>query len=190
MVNTKPKTRTTTKKMKIIGYEQRINPATGEIQDVQVINHEDRDFNFNKVWLGHIVHALDLIGNKKIKVLNYLFENKNYENIVIATMDQMAQKTSTSKKTVYEVIKILRENDIMTKINNAVYRLNPDVVFKGGMKHRMNILIQYRKEKQAEPKLDVEELLIQLERVEKTDKKIREQLTKIGYSPERSGSKR
>ena len=89
----KPKsTATKGKRTKIIVYEQRINPATGKIHDVQVISCEDRDFNFNKIWLGHIVQALDLIGNQKIKVLNYLLENKNKENIVIGTLDQVAKK--------------------------------------------------------------------------------------------------
>ena len=182
MVNTKPKrTATKGKGMKIIGYEQRINPATGEIHDVQVISREDRDFNFNKIWLGHIVQALDLIGNQKIKVLNYLLENKNKENIIIGTLDQIAKKANVGRSSVYETLKILRDNDVIVKVNNAVHRLNPNIVFKGDMKKRMNVLVQYQKEKEAPEKIEAEELVEQLNKLLKASEKIKDKLTKIGY---------
>ena len=182
MVNTKPKrTATKGKGMKIIGYEQRINPATGEIHDVQVISREDRDFNFNKIWLGHIVQALDLIGNQKIKVLNYLLENKNYENVVIGTLDQIAKKANVGRNSVHDTLKILRENNIIVKVSSAVYRLNPDIIFKGGIKNRMNVLIQYQKEKETPEKIETEDLMEQLNRLLKAAGKIKDKLTKIGY---------
>ncbi|HDR8306450.1 TPA: replication/maintenance protein RepL, partial [Bacillus cereus] len=30
---------------------------------MNVINVEERDANFHKLWLGHIIQSLDLIGN-------------------------------------------------------------------------------------------------------------------------------
>jgi hypothetical protein len=66
--------KTTSKKTKIIGKETYVNQRTGEIEEHQVIQMTNTDFNFDKIWLGHILETLDMIGNQKIKVLNS--ENK------------------------------------------------------------------------------------------------------------------
>ena len=43
---------TTRKKVKVIGTETYINQQTGELQEMQVIDIEERDANFHKLWLG------------------------------------------------------------------------------------------------------------------------------------------
>ena len=56
---------TTRKKVKVVGTETYINQKTGELQEMQVIDIEERDANFHKLWLGHILQSIDLIGNQK-----------------------------------------------------------------------------------------------------------------------------
>ena len=51
--------RTTSKKVKVIGKEQYINANTGQLEDFQVVSLQDRDFNFHKLWLAHIINSLD-----------------------------------------------------------------------------------------------------------------------------------
>ena len=53
---------TTRKKVKVVGTETYINQKTGELQEMQVIDIEERDANFHKLWLGHILQSIDLIG--------------------------------------------------------------------------------------------------------------------------------
>ena len=55
---------TTRKKVKVVGTETYINQQTGELQEMQVIDIEERDANFHKLWLGHILQSIDLIGNR------------------------------------------------------------------------------------------------------------------------------
>ena len=59
----------TTKKVKVVGHVEYVNQATGEVEDFQVVRMEDRDFDFHKIWLGHVINSLDLIGNQKTQAL-------------------------------------------------------------------------------------------------------------------------
>ena len=48
----------TTKKQKFIGYKTLVDPETGESYPMQMNVLEERDFNFHKVWLQHLVNSL------------------------------------------------------------------------------------------------------------------------------------
>jgi len=139
--------KTTTKKTKIIGTQQYVNATTGEVEEHQVIQMTNTDFNFEKIWLMHVLESLELIGNKKIKVLNYLLENKDSKNLVIATQRAIAEELEISKTTVSETIIALQESNFITQTQRGVYRINPDKLFKGSKNSRMNVLLKYEKEK-------------------------------------------
>ena len=140
--------KTTTKKTKVIGKETYINQQTGEIQEMNVIDiTENTDANFHKIWLGHILAALDIIGSQKIKVLNYFLENMNKENLIVATQRKIADDTKTSIQTVSLTVKALKEANILVQVQSGVYRINPNVIFKGYNNSRMNILYRYNTEK-------------------------------------------
>ena len=133
----------TTKKVKVQGQQKYVNQATGEVEDFQVISMEDRDFNFHKLWLGHIIMSLDLIGNEKIKVLTYLLESANRDNIILGTQRGIAQAVGVSVPTVNATLKALTESNLLKKNQSGVYILNPDVIFKGTHLSRLNVLLQY-----------------------------------------------
>src|SRR5699024_4666030 len=146
-----------------------------EKETMQVTNIEERDANFHKIWLGHMLESLDMIGNQKIRVAMFIMENINKENELIMTYRLIAEKTNTSLQTVTETQKLLQENNIimkyriitektktslqtfskkkkalqecnlLIKIRNGYYRVNPDVIFKGGRNDRMNVLLRYSK---------------------------------------------
>lgn len=140
----KKKKQTQGKKQVRIGRERYINEATGEVQEFDVIEQTDKDFNFDKLWLGHILNSLDIIGNKKIKVLNWLLENKNNQNQILGTQREIAEKTNVSTPVVTETMGMLIQTNLLKKVRNGLYMLNPDVLFKGGNKQRLNILMKYR----------------------------------------------
>lgn len=54
----------TTKKQRFVGYKELVDPETGEKYPMQMNVLEDRDFNFHKVWLQHLVNSLDSISNQ------------------------------------------------------------------------------------------------------------------------------
>lgn len=138
---------TTRKKVKVIGKETYINQNTGQIEEMQVMSIEERDANFHKIWLGHILNSIDLIGNQKTKLAFWILDNLNAENQLVMTQRQIANKSGISIQTVNRTISALLESDFLVKINGGAYRVNPNMLFKGGKNNRLNILIQYNEEK-------------------------------------------
>jgi DNA-binding transcriptional regulator YhcF (GntR family) len=133
----------TTRKGKIAGVASYTNDATGISQEFNVLSVEDCDANFQKIWLSHILMAIDEIGNSKMKVLNYLLKNRYPGNNTLnKTVREIVKETGTSLQTVNLTLKALEEHNII-KRKTGVIILNPDVIFKGRHKHRMNILIEY-----------------------------------------------
>lgn len=138
------KDKTTRKKVKIIGKETYIKQDTGEITDMQVINIEERDFNFHKIWLEHILTSIDIIGNQKTRLAFWIMNNLDKENRLIMTQRIIAEKTKMSTKTVTETLKALISSNFLQKVQSGVYRVNPNIVFKGGKNQRIDVLLQYR----------------------------------------------
>ena len=91
---------TTTKKLKAISHRKLLDQETGEVVEVGHVELQERDANFEKIWLGHIIDAIDEIGSKKIEVLMWLFRNRNADNIVIATNKQIAEEDGSAAATV------------------------------------------------------------------------------------------
>ncbi|ENI8162574.1 replication/maintenance protein RepL [Escherichia coli] len=139
------KTKNTRKKVKIIGTTEYIDPKSGEPVKFQVINIEERDANFHKIWLSSVIQSLDLIGNQKIKFAFWLMEQANKSNEITLTQRQMAEKSKISLETVRRTVKALIESDFLKRKNMGVYLINPDTLFKGGAGERLNVLLSYGK---------------------------------------------
>jgi DNA-binding MarR family transcriptional regulator len=139
---------TTNKFTKIVGTKTYINAETNELEELQMIKMEDRDFNFEKIWLAHILDSIDSIGNKKFQVVRYLLEKRSKNNnIIIGTIRDIAKKCNVCTQVVQRTISALLKADFMIRLQQGVYQINPDVIFRGRNNHRMNILIQYKKTK-------------------------------------------
>lgn len=133
----------TTKKVKIIGTRKYINQDSGEIEDFQVVNIEERDFNFHKIWLNHIINSLDLIGNQKTRLAFWIVDNLDKENKLTMTYRQISEKSGISYQTVSRTMKSLIESNFLQQINQGAYRINPNIIFKGTRSGRLNVLYQY-----------------------------------------------
>ena len=133
----------TTKKVKVIGTRKYINQDSGEIEDFQVVNIEERDFNFHKIWLNHIINSLDLIGNQKTRLAFWIVDNLDKENKLTMTYRQISEKSGISYQTVSRTMKSLIEGNFLHQINQGAYRINPNIIFKGTRYGRLNVLYQY-----------------------------------------------
>lgn len=143
-------TKTTHKKVKVIGTKNYIDSETGELRTMQVIDIEDRDFNFTKVWMSSIINSLDLLGTKRLKLAFWIIEHLNKENQLIYTQRQMAEAAGISLKTVSTTVSALIDANFLQRINTGAYRVNPDVLFKGTHNARMAVLFDYSKGAEAE----------------------------------------
>ena len=133
----------TTKKVKVIGTRKYINQDSGEIEDFEVVNIEERDFNFHKIWLNHIINSLDLIGNQKTRLAFWIVDNLDKENKLTMTYRQISEKSGISYQTVSRTMKSLIESNFLQQINQGAYRINPNIIFKGTRSGRLNVLYQY-----------------------------------------------
>jgi hypothetical protein len=147
----KLKPKPTIKKMKVPEKRELLDPKTGETIWVDSFVFEERDANFHKIWLWHIIQALDLIGNQKIKILTHILSNINADNLFIGTQRDIAEETETAKQTVTDTMNMLQQADIIKKRRSGVYFINPNTIFKGNNNKRMNILYQYH-DTQTKPK--------------------------------------
>lgn len=134
----------TRKVVKVIGKQEYINKDTGQIEEMQVMRIEERDANFHKLWLGHILNSIDLIGNQKTKLAFWILKNLDSNNLLPMTQRQIADKSNISLQTVNRTLKVLLDSNFLQQVNIGVYRVNPDVLFKGGKTDRMNILLKYK----------------------------------------------
>lgn len=139
----KQKGGSTSKVLKAISHKELLDRETGEVIQVGHVTIEEKDCNFEKLWLGHVCDAISEIGTKKIDVLLYLFRNRNAENIVICTNKQLAEAIGVSYDTVARTLSALVKHNVIRRGVGHI-QLNPDVIFKGAYGKRMNILLSYR----------------------------------------------
>jgi len=135
----------TSKKQKFIGYKDLIDPDTGEHYPMQLSIVEDRDFNFHKIWLQHLVNSLDGISNQKLRLAFWIIEHLDKENQLVMTQRKIHEETGMSLQTVNRTLKALQEGEppFLQKINSGAYRVNPDVIWKGSHSNRMGVCFKY-----------------------------------------------
>ena len=135
----------TSKKQKFIGYKDLIDPDTGEHYPMQLSVVEDRDFNFHKIWLQHLVNSLDGISNQKLRLAFWIIEHLDKENQLVMTQRKIHEETGMSLQTVNRTLKALQEGEppFLQKINSGAYRVNPDVIWKGSHSNRMGVCFKY-----------------------------------------------
>jgi len=140
----------TSKKQKFVGIKTLVDPETGETYPVQMNYVADRDFNFNKVWLQHIVNSIDDIANQKLRLAFWIIDNLDRENKLTLNQQQISDNSGMSLSTVKRTIKALQQGtpSFLQKINSGAYRVNPDVIFKGNHSTRMGVCYEYKKVEQ------------------------------------------
>lgn len=135
----------TSKKQKLIGIQQYIDSNTGELVPMQVVSVEDRDFNFHKVWLQHLINSLDSISNQKLRLAFWIIENLNKDNQLVMTQRQIADKSGMSMSTVQRTMRELQESEpaFLVRINGGAYMVNPNIIWKGSHTSRMGVVFDY-----------------------------------------------
>lgn len=141
---TKPKPMKTS-----FGTKRFVDQETGELVEVQQIA-QTGDVDFKKIWLGHILDAVNEVGNQKMRVLMHLLDKIDYQNRYVGTYEMIAKAIGCHKKTVGELMAVLLKKDVISRPQRGVIRVNPNVIFKGSKGGRMNILMRYQQENQMQ----------------------------------------
>lgn len=146
----------TTKKQKFVGVKELLDPDTGALYPMQMHVLEDRDFNFHKVWLQHLVNSLDGISNQRLRLAFWIIDHLDKENKLTMTQRAIAKESGMSYQTVSRTMRALQEGSppFLIKINSGAYRVNPDVVWKGSHSNRMGVCFEYQVESAQDSQTD------------------------------------
>lgn len=95
----------------------------------EVVKKVDRN-GFEITYLTYLVDLFDKLGGKKYTVFKYILAHKSAENTLIITTRELAEKTSTSTKTVIETLKLLEDSGLISRRTGAIMLL-PKLAHRG-----------------------------------------------------------
>lgn len=161
-------------KTRVIGTQQYVNVNTGELREMQVIETEDdnKDFNFHKLFMRDFIRAIDIVSNKKTKVCYWIIDNINKDNQLMYSYRQISEATGISYRIVAETVKALLDADFLRKYGKILI-VNPDIVFKGSAVRRANILHTYGQAETADKQTNLE---VRIENLQNTITGLNKQL--------------
>ena len=86
---------------------------------------------FEITYLAYFCDLFEQLGGRKYKIFKYILENKeSSNNSLIITVRELAAKTETSKKTVDDTLKLLREKGLIkTRVGSIM--LMPKLSHRG-----------------------------------------------------------
>ena len=64
-------------------------------------------------------------------------------NTYIGTYQKITQEIKVSYQTVALMFKKMQENNLITKIQNGVYKINPTIMVKGTDNKRQKLIVEY-----------------------------------------------
>lgn len=134
-------------KTKFITKETKYNDESGEhtITETEIYKKIYGSQHFWKIFLSDFLNTLGLINNsKQLDVLFYVLENtEESTNTYIGTYQKITQEMNVSYQTVALIFKKMLEKDLITKIQNGVYKVNPTLMIKGSDSKRQKLIIEY-----------------------------------------------
>ena len=125
------------------GSQRLIDEQSGEVIEVDKLYRKQTSGNFHKAYLIQLISMMDMIGNQKFKVVNYILDNIHWSNnTLIATVKEMIKATGTSKQTVITTLKALEEGNIIKRRTGALM-LNPELLMRGDDHKQKYLLLEF-----------------------------------------------
>ncbi len=113
------------------GTQRIIEEERGEEIKIEKIDSKETTGKVVKAYIVQLISMLDMIGGKKLKIVNYIRDNVHLSNnTMVATKREIAKATGTRLQTVITRLKILEEGNIIKK-KTGVLVLNPELLMKG-----------------------------------------------------------
>lgn len=85
---------------------------------------------FDIVRVPFLNTALNRVCREQGKVLAYLFANRDYENIVNRTNEQISKETGVSRSTIVRMIDALEDEGLLVQTRGKIY-VNPQMIHRG-----------------------------------------------------------
>jgi len=136
-------------KIKYIGTKTVIDKETGKEIQLDVIQKEF-DLMDSKRWrrvvMVDLMDAVEKIGNKKIKVLEFIVDNMDENNFIKYSQREIIKIMGVSEHTVNQTFKTLKECGLIKQVRYG-YSLNCSVISAYGNKRKNTaLMIKYEQE--------------------------------------------
>lgn len=143
----------------LIGTKKRElqDTQTGELIHVdQITKRSYGTKQFWKVYLMDFLSILGIIDSKQLDIFIYIVENtEQSQNLFIGTYAKIAKETGASSRTIAKIIKKLQDNNFIARVQNGVWRVNPNILMKGNDTKRQILLSYYREEKVENERVEI-----------------------------------
>lgn len=143
----------------LVGSSKRnlVDMDTGEIIHVdQITKRTYGTKQFWKVYLMDFLMVLGIIDNKQLDVFIYIAENTDQRtNNFIGTYKRISKDTGVSEPTIAKIMKKLKANNFVTRVQNGVWRVNPNILMKGNDSKRQILLSYYAEEKAENERIEI-----------------------------------
>lgn len=145
MVNKRVKTVLDSKKKILIDKESGEEIYVEQITKVAIGSKQ-----FWKIYLMDFLNVLGIFDTKQIDVFIHILENTQpTTNTFIGTYTKIQEATNTSRPTIANIMKKLQGVGFISKIQNGVWQISPNVMMKGN-ENKKKLLINYYKEKEKQ----------------------------------------
>ena len=136
---------------KIQQWEQKnyIDEETGEVKEVVEVIKEVGRSGFMITYILTLANALDIVGSKKTKILIYILENMDTNNILYTSNRKLAEKFGVSTSTVSLTLKALRNADIISTQTNLIM-LNPKLGNRVSKAKEQALMIRFKEIKEGD----------------------------------------
>lgn len=136
---------------KIQQWEQKnyIDEETGEVKEVVEVIKEVGRSGFMITYILTLANALDIVGSKKTKILIYILENMDTNNILYISNRKLAEKCGVSTSTVSLTLKALRNAEIISTQTNLIM-LNPKLGNRVSKSKEQALMIRFKEIKEGD----------------------------------------
>lgn len=120
-----------------------IDPETGEkIKAQTIVKRLDRK-GFEIIYLAYLFELFDILGNKKMQVFRYILENKDYDNKLIITTRELAEKAKVTYLTAQKTLVLLEERGLIKRRIGSLMVI-PKIAHKGDTNREKNLMIKFK----------------------------------------------
>jgi hypothetical protein len=100
--------------------------------------------HFYKVFFPEFTNALKSVSNnQRLNVILYVLSNLDGNNLFIGTMQDVADKTEISYKTVQGTFKVMLKRNILKKKNNFSFMVSPHLLMRGVPSTKMRLIREF-----------------------------------------------
>jgi ribosomal protein S25 len=130
-------------------YENnRFNPATymvidritGEEVPIQIFIEQANCEYWEKAYAKTLAEYIGIVGVGSSNVLAFIIKNKQKNNLLVSTFEEIAKKSNVARSTVDRIFKELKKRGFIKKVRNGCYMVSPKLLVHGSKTHGAMLL--------------------------------------------------